>query len=74
MRRPIFDSEHEQVREVARDFFEKYAVPHRDEWEQRGDVGREVWRQAGAHGLLGLEIPEQYGGPGINDYRFSAVI
>ncbi|HZE48705.1 MAG TPA: acyl-CoA dehydrogenase family protein, partial [Jatrophihabitantaceae bacterium] len=47
---------------------------HRDEWEQRGDVGREVWRQAGAHGLLGLEIPEQYGGPGINDYRFSAVI
>jgi len=74
VRRPIFDSEHEQVREVARDFFEKYAVPHRDEWEQRGDVGREVWRQAGAHGLLGLEIPEQYGGPGINDYRFSAVI
>ncbi|HEY3717970.1 MAG TPA: acyl-CoA dehydrogenase family protein [Jatrophihabitantaceae bacterium] len=74
MRRAIFDSEHEQVRQVARDFFEKYAVPNRDEWEQRGDVGREVWRQAGAHGLLGLEVPEQYGGPGVKDYRFSAVI
>jgi alkylation response protein AidB-like acyl-CoA dehydrogenase len=72
--RAIFDSEHEQLREVARDFFEKYAVPHRDEWEQRGDVGREVWRQAGAHGLLGLEVPEQYGGPGVKDYRFSVVI
>ena len=74
VRRAIFDSEHEQLREVARDFFEKYAVPNRDEWEQRGDVGREVWRQAGAHGLLGLEVPEQYGGPGVKDYRFSAVI
>jgi len=74
VRRAIFDSEHEQLREVARDFFEKYAVPNRDEWEQRGDVGREVWRQAGTHGLLGLEVPEQYGGPGVKDYRFSAVI
>jgi len=73
-RRAIFDAEHEQLREVARDFFEKYAIPNRDEWEQRGDVGREVWRQAGTHGLLGLEVPEQYGGPGVKDYRFSAVI
>ena len=72
--RTIFDTEHDQLREVARNFFEKYAVPNRDEWEQRGDVGREVWRQAGEHGLLGLAVPEQYGGPGITDYRFSAVI
>jgi alkylation response protein AidB-like acyl-CoA dehydrogenase len=74
VRRAIFDTEHEQLRQVAREFLEKDALPHRDEWEQRGDVGREVWRKAGEHGLLGLEVPEQYGGPGIKDYRFSAVI
>jgi alkylation response protein AidB-like acyl-CoA dehydrogenase len=74
MRRAILETEHEEVRDVARDFFAKYAVPHREEWEAQGHVGREIWKQAGAHGLLGLEIPEEYGGPGIHDYRFNAVI
>jgi alkylation response protein AidB-like acyl-CoA dehydrogenase len=74
VRRTIFEAEHDQLREVTRDFLAKYAVPFRDEWERRGDVGREIWRQAGAHGLLGLEVPEEYGGPGIRDYRFNAVI
>ncbi len=74
MRRMILETEHEQLRDVAHDFFVKYAVPHREEWEAQGHVGREIWKQAGAHGLLGLEIPEEYGGPGIHDYRFNAVI
>jgi alkylation response protein AidB-like acyl-CoA dehydrogenase len=74
MRRTILETEHEQLRDVAHDFFVKYAVPHREEWEAQGHVGREIWKQAGAHGLLGLEIPEEYGGPGIHDYRFNAVI
>jgi alkylation response protein AidB-like acyl-CoA dehydrogenase len=72
--RSVFESEHEQLRDVARRFFDKYAVPYRDEWERAGQVGREVWRQAGAHGLLGLGVPEAYGGSGIRDFRFSAVI
>jgi alkylation response protein AidB-like acyl-CoA dehydrogenase len=74
MRRTIFEPEHEQLRETAHAFFVKYAVPHRDEWEAQGHVGREIWQQAGAHGLLGLEIPAEYGGPGVHDYRFNAVI
>ena len=74
MRRTILETEHEQLRDVAHDFFVKYAVPHREEWEAQGHVGREIWKQAGAHGLLGLEIPEEYGGPGIHDYRFNAVV
>jgi alkylation response protein AidB-like acyl-CoA dehydrogenase len=72
--RAILESEHLQLRDVARDFFEKYAVPHREEWEQQGHVGREIWKQAGQQGLLGLEIPEEYGGSGIHDYRFNAVV
>lgn len=74
MKRTILEAEHLALRDTARDFFTKYAVPHREEWEAQGHVGREIWKQAGAHGLLGLEIPEEYGGPGIHDYRFNAVI
>ncbi|WP_375482551.1 acyl-CoA dehydrogenase family protein [uncultured Jatrophihabitans sp.] len=74
MRRSIFETEHEQLRDTAHDFFLKYAVPHRAEWEAQGHVGREIWRQAAEHGLLGLEIPEEYGGAGIHDYRFNAVV
>jgi alkylation response protein AidB-like acyl-CoA dehydrogenase len=74
MQRKILEPEHEQLREVAHDFFVKYAVPHRAEWEAQGHVGREIWRQAAAHGLLGLEIPAEYGGLGVDDYRFNAVI
>jgi alkylation response protein AidB-like acyl-CoA dehydrogenase len=74
VRRTIFEDEHNQLREVARSFFDKYAVPHRAEWEQQGHVGREVWLEAGRHGLLGIEVPAEYGGPGISDFRFNAVI
>jgi alkylation response protein AidB-like acyl-CoA dehydrogenase len=74
MRRTILEPEHEQLRDVAHDFFVKYAVPHREEWEAQGHVGREIWRQAAAHGLLGLEIPVEYGGLDVRDYRFNAII
>lgn len=72
--RRIFDSEHEQVRDAAHEFFLKHAVPHRQEWEERGQVDREVWRKAGEAGLLCLEVPPAYGGAGVVDYRFNAVI
>jgi alkylation response protein AidB-like acyl-CoA dehydrogenase len=74
VRRTILESEHVQLRDAAHNFFEKYAVPHREEWEAQGHVGREIWKQAADHGLLGLEIPEEYGGSGIDDYRFNAMV
>jgi acyl-CoA dehydrogenase len=50
--------------ETARRFFERECVPHYDEWEKRGSVGPEIWRKAGAAGLLGPSVPDNYGGPG----------
>ena len=35
---------------------------------------REFWLEAGKQGLLGLEVPEEYGGTGAGDYRFNAVL
>ncbi|MET7842773.1 acyl-CoA dehydrogenase family protein [Streptomyces sp. NPDC005356] len=74
MKRSIFEPEHEQFRETARTFFEKECVPHVDEWEKKGNTGKEVWRKAGRQGLLGWEVPEEFGGQGIRDFRFNAIM
>jgi alkylation response protein AidB-like acyl-CoA dehydrogenase len=74
MRRTIFDSEHDMFRATARAFLEKECAPRAAEWERAGETGREVWRKAGAAGLLGWEIPEQYGGSGVHDFRYNAVL
>ncbi|WP_131747169.1 acyl-CoA dehydrogenase family protein [Frankia sp. Cppng1_Ct_nod] len=74
MRRTLFEPEHEEFRKLARAFFEKECVPHTGEWEQAGVVDREVWRKAGRAGLLLWSAPEEYGGAGVNDYRYSMVL
>jgi len=68
-----FGEDIELLSETARRFFERECVPHYDEWEKRGSVGPEIWRKAGAAGLLGPSVPEAYGGPGGN-FAHDAVI
>jgi alkylation response protein AidB-like acyl-CoA dehydrogenase len=74
MRRTIFEDEHDQFRQTARTFFEKECVPHADAWEEQGHVDREVWLKAGELGLIGWEMPEEYGGADITDFRFNAIL
>ena len=74
MARAIFDQEHEAFREAVGTFLDKEVVPFHDQWEQDGIVDREVWAKAGAQGLLGLQLDEEYGGGGTPDFRYNAVI
>jgi alkylation response protein AidB-like acyl-CoA dehydrogenase len=74
MRRTIFSEEHELFRRSARTYFEKECVPFVDEWEADGKVSREAWLKAGEQGLLGWEVPEEYGGSGVGDFRFNAIL
>ena len=74
MQRTIFEPEHEQFRDTARSFFQTHCVPHADEWEKRGHVDREAWKAAGDLGLIGWQMPEEYGGAGLDDFRFNAII
>jgi alkylation response protein AidB-like acyl-CoA dehydrogenase len=74
MTRTLFEPEHEAFREAVGTFLDKEAVPYHEQWEQDGIVDREVWAKAGAQGLLGLQLPEEYGGGGTPDFRFNAVI
>jgi alkylation response protein AidB-like acyl-CoA dehydrogenase len=72
--RKIFEPEHEAFRELAHAFFEKECAPHIARWEQQGHVDRDVWLRAGELGLLGWEAPEAYGGSGIRDFRYNAIM
>jgi alkylation response protein AidB-like acyl-CoA dehydrogenase len=71
---PVFEAEHEDFRQTVRTFLEKEVVPHHDQWEADGIVPRELWRKAGAAGLLCFDVPEEYGGPGIDDFRFNVIV
>ena len=74
MRRTIFTEDHEAFRASAREFIDRVARPRAEEMIREHRIPREVWLEAGRQGLLGLCIPEQYGGSGNQDYRFNAVL
>ncbi|MGH3423678.1 MAG: acyl-CoA dehydrogenase family protein [Nocardioidaceae bacterium] len=74
MKREIFEPEHDAFRESVRGFVEKRITPYHRQWEADGIVPRELWAQAGAQGLLGFMVPEEYGGGGQRDFRFNAVV
>ncbi|WP_439031497.1 acyl-CoA dehydrogenase family protein [Gordonia terrae] len=74
MRRTLFESEHDQFRDTVRSFLTKEAVPHTADWEEAGEVSRDFWTAAADQGLVGFAAPEQYGGGGLRDFRFNAVL
>jgi alkylation response protein AidB-like acyl-CoA dehydrogenase len=74
MEQHLYEPEHEQFRELCRQFLAREAVPHQERWETAGIVDRDVWRKAGAAGLLGMDVPQEYGGGGQADFRFNAVL
>jgi alkylation response protein AidB-like acyl-CoA dehydrogenase len=74
MEQHLYEAEHDAFRELCKEFLAREAVPHNDEWEKAGIVDREIWRKAGAAGLLGMDVDEEYGGGGQRDFRFNAVL
>ncbi len=72
--RPLLEDEHEAFRRTVRSFLEKEVVPHHAQWEADGQVSREVWTKAGALGLLCFDVDEEYGGPGVPDFRYNMVL
>ncbi|HWM73578.1 MAG TPA: acyl-CoA dehydrogenase family protein [Nocardioides sp.] len=70
----IYEQEHEDFRATARAFMEKEVVPHHDQWEKDGQVSRDVWLRAGEQGLLCFDVDEKYGGAGVKDFRYNAIV
>ncbi|MGH3913949.1 MAG: acyl-CoA dehydrogenase family protein, partial [Pseudonocardiaceae bacterium] len=74
MRRRLFTAEHEDFRASVRAFLGKEVIPHQETWEAAGIVPRQLFTTAGAAGFLGMAIPEKFGGGGVGDFRFNAVL
>jgi alkylation response protein AidB-like acyl-CoA dehydrogenase len=74
MRRRLYDDDHEAFRATARTFADKEILPHVDAWSAAGATPRELFTAAGRQGLLGMDVPEEYGGGGVRDFRFNAVL
>jgi acyl-CoA dehydrogenase len=74
LQRDIFTSEHDAFRDMVRAFIARNVTPYHEQWERDQRVSREVWRQAGEAGLLGIEIDEKYGGGGNQDYTYYLIM
>lgn len=74
MRRRIFDIEHEQLRDTAKRFVANEVMPNAAKWEEARIVDRSAYLAAGRYGLIGFNMPEEYGGGGSDDFRFNAVV
>jgi alkylation response protein AidB-like acyl-CoA dehydrogenase len=74
MRRLLLEAEHEAFQDLVRAFLDESVTPYHLEWERAGIVPRGVWREAGRIGLLGLGIPEAYGGTPDADFRYNVVL
>jgi alkylation response protein AidB-like acyl-CoA dehydrogenase len=72
--RNLFDDDHESFRATVREYVEREVMPHASEWDDERLIGRNAWRAAGAQGVIGLSVPEAFGGPGVNDYRYRYVV
>jgi alkylation response protein AidB-like acyl-CoA dehydrogenase len=74
MRRTIFNEDHDAFRESCRTFVDRTLRPHQEKHIANHELGRDVWLELGRQGLLGLNVPQEYGGAGVDDVRFSLIL
>lgn len=74
MHRDLFGPEHDEYRAVVRDFLDKEVEPHLLAWEEAGIVPKELYRKFGELGSMGIQFPEEYGGAGVDSFKFNAVL
>ena len=74
MKRIIFETEHDVFRESVVHFVDSQILPFHEQWSEAGKVDKAMFRAAGAQGLLGMAISERFGGGGVDDFRYNAVI
>jgi alkylation response protein AidB-like acyl-CoA dehydrogenase len=73
MERTVFGEQHERHRAIVRAFLSEEVAPHYEQWESAGRPPREFWRRAGELGILGVGVPERYGGLPGSGFKHSAV-
>lgn len=73
MQRIIFNEDHDAFRASAKEYADRSLVPRMEQFLEEKTIDRAAWLEAGKQGFLGLDVPEEYGGSSVGDYRFNAV-
>ena len=74
MERSIYNDEHQLFAQSVRDFVAKEITPNNAKWEKAQMVSRESWLKFGEAGFLCMAVDEQYGGLGVKDFRYNAIV
>ena len=72
-KRTGFDESHDMFRDTVRRFFAAELEPNIDKYESQGAVDRSLWSKSGEAGLLCPQVPEAYGGLGL-DFYYNAIV
>lgn len=64
----------QQVIQTARDFATQHIRPHVMEWDETQEFPVQVFKEMGKLGLMGVLVPEEYGGSGLSYFEYNAVI
>src|SRR6476620_10145162 len=64
----------QQVAQTARDFANQHIRPHVMEWDETQEFPVQLFKEMGKLGLMGVLVPEEYGGAGLSYYEYKTVI
>jgi alkylation response protein AidB-like acyl-CoA dehydrogenase len=74
VKRHLFTAEHEAYRAKIRQYLEVEVAPRNAQWELDGIVSRDLFTGLGALGALSWGVPKEFGGSGIDDFRYNVVL
>jgi acyl-CoA dehydrogenase len=72
--REIFSVEHDQFRRTFAEFLRREVAPSYPEWEREERVPKSLFRKLGDIGVIGMNMPTEYGGGGVSDYAYNAIV
>lgn len=67
---PFLSQEHEMIRQAARDFAQNEIAPIAAEFDESGEFPHKTIRKMGEMGFMGIEVPEEYGGAGMDTLAY----
>ncbi|UNK70504.1 acyl-CoA dehydrogenase family protein [Microbacterium sp. H1-D42] len=76
MERDIYEEDHDAFRDLVKDFVKRHVSNESiEQWEAAGEIDRATMLAAGEAGIIGLSVPEEFGGAGmLQDYRFRTIV
>ncbi len=63
-----------QVANSARDFADKFIRPHVMEWDETQEFPLHIFKELGKLGMMGVLVPEDYGGAGLGYFEYNVII